>query len=159
MTLPSHSVETYAARRTEGKPPREIKRCLKRAITREIYRLLEATPRSLTNPNTRLDDRSIFVEAIADEVTTPACGWLPMGRPGLGSGVGDPHQMAPEFAARLAVQFFQDRIEGDLPDVTGRPTGAHEDLPVGDVSHEVNWGARSESAPPVRGTHRHIHTQ
>ena len=34
--------KAYAARRTlEGKTPREIKRCLKRAIAREIYRLLE----------------------------------------------------------------------------------------------------------------------
>ena len=34
---------TYAARRTqEGKTPREIKRCLKRAVAREIYRTLEA---------------------------------------------------------------------------------------------------------------------
>jgi transposase len=34
---------TYAARRTaEGKTRRDIKRCLKRAIAREIYRLLEA---------------------------------------------------------------------------------------------------------------------
>jgi transposase len=35
--------KAYALRRTaEGKTPREIKRCLKRAIAREIYRLLEA---------------------------------------------------------------------------------------------------------------------
>ena len=35
--------KSYAARRTaEGKTPRDIKRCLKRAIAREIYRLLEA---------------------------------------------------------------------------------------------------------------------
>ncbi len=33
--------KTYAARRTqEGKTPREIKRCLKRAIAREVYRLM-----------------------------------------------------------------------------------------------------------------------
>lgn len=40
-----HHPETraYAARRTaEGKTTRDIKRCLKRAIAREIYRLLEA---------------------------------------------------------------------------------------------------------------------
>jgi transposase len=40
-----HHPETkaYAARRTrEGKTPREIKRCLKRAIARQIYRHLEA---------------------------------------------------------------------------------------------------------------------
>lgn len=40
-----HHDETkaYTARRTaEGKSPREIKRCLKRAVAREIYRLLEA---------------------------------------------------------------------------------------------------------------------
>lgn len=37
------TTKTYAARRTaEGKSPRDIKRCLKRAIAREIYRLLEA---------------------------------------------------------------------------------------------------------------------
>ncbi|MET9023977.1 IS110 family transposase [Actinopolymorpha sp. NPDC004070] len=35
--------KAYASRRTtEGKTPREIKRCLKRAIAREIYRLLQA---------------------------------------------------------------------------------------------------------------------
>ena len=40
-----HHPETraYAARRTtEGKTRRDIKRCLKRAIAREIYPLLEA---------------------------------------------------------------------------------------------------------------------
>jgi transposase len=40
-----HHPETraYAARRTaEGKTGRDIKRCLKRAIAREIFRLLEA---------------------------------------------------------------------------------------------------------------------
>lgn len=35
--------KTYASRRTaEGKSPREIKRCLKRAVARQVYRLLEA---------------------------------------------------------------------------------------------------------------------
>lgn len=35
--------KTYATRRTqEGKSAREIKRCLKRAVAREIYRMLEA---------------------------------------------------------------------------------------------------------------------
>jgi transposase len=35
--------KTYAAKREkEGKSPRDIKRCLKRAIAREIYRTLEA---------------------------------------------------------------------------------------------------------------------
>ncbi|MGD8201890.1 transposase [Ornithinimicrobium sp. W1679] len=35
--------KAYAARRTqEGKTPREIKRCLKRAIARQIYRHLES---------------------------------------------------------------------------------------------------------------------
>ena len=38
-----HETHNYAARRTaEGKTPRDIKRCLKRGIAREIYRLLEA---------------------------------------------------------------------------------------------------------------------
>ena len=40
-----HHPETkaYAARRTtQGKTTREIKRCLKRAIAREIYRYLQA---------------------------------------------------------------------------------------------------------------------
>ncbi|MEO6712090.1 MAG: IS110 family transposase [Mycobacteriales bacterium] len=37
----------YIARRTaEGKTPREIRRCLKRYITRELYRALQATPAS-----------------------------------------------------------------------------------------------------------------
>lgn len=37
--------KAYAARRTaEGKTPREIKRCLKRAIARQLYRHLEHTP-------------------------------------------------------------------------------------------------------------------
>jgi len=44
---------TYAARRTaEGKTRRDIKRCLKRAIAREIYRLLEAHARAQTKVNT-----------------------------------------------------------------------------------------------------------
>lgn len=41
-----HDPETkaYLARRTaEGKSPREIKRCLKRALARQIYRLLESS--------------------------------------------------------------------------------------------------------------------
>jgi transposase len=47
--------KTYAARRTgQGKTPREIKRCLKRAVARQVYRLLEATPpadkRKITGP-------------------------------------------------------------------------------------------------------------
>ncbi len=44
--------KTYAARRTaEGKTPREIKRCLKRAIAREIYRLLETHARATVKIN------------------------------------------------------------------------------------------------------------
>ncbi len=31
-------------RRSEGKSDREIKRCLKRYVSRELYRLLEGTP-------------------------------------------------------------------------------------------------------------------
>jgi transposase len=43
---------TYAARRTtEGKSPREIKRCLKRAIAREIYRFLESHARATKKIN------------------------------------------------------------------------------------------------------------
>ena len=39
------ATKAYAARRTtEGKTPREIKRCLKRYIARDLYRLLEHTP-------------------------------------------------------------------------------------------------------------------
>ena len=38
------ATKAYAARRTaEGKSSREIKRCLKRAVARQIYRLLEAS--------------------------------------------------------------------------------------------------------------------
>jgi transposase len=38
------ATRAYAARRTaEGKTPREIKRCLKRYVARNLYRLLEAT--------------------------------------------------------------------------------------------------------------------
>lgn len=40
-------IKAYAARRTsEGKSQREIKRCLKRAIAREIYRVMEAHARA-----------------------------------------------------------------------------------------------------------------
>ena len=42
----AHDAETkaYAARRTaEGKSPRDIKRCLKRAVARQVYRLLETS--------------------------------------------------------------------------------------------------------------------
>jgi transposase len=46
------TTKAYAARRTtEGKTPREIKRCLKRAIAREIYRLLEAHARAAKQAN------------------------------------------------------------------------------------------------------------
>jgi hypothetical protein len=39
--------KVYAARRTaEGKSPREIKRCLKRAVARQLFRALEADARS-----------------------------------------------------------------------------------------------------------------
>lgn len=39
------TTQAYAARRTsEGKTPREIKRCLKRYIARDLYRLLENPP-------------------------------------------------------------------------------------------------------------------
>jgi len=38
------ATKTYASRRTaDGKSPREIKRCLKRAVARQVYRLLERT--------------------------------------------------------------------------------------------------------------------
>ncbi len=41
--------KAYAARRTaDGKTPREIKRCLKRAVARQVYRLLEASARAST---------------------------------------------------------------------------------------------------------------
>lgn len=43
------ATKAYAARRTaEGRTPREIKRCLKRAIAREIYRLLKTHARAAT---------------------------------------------------------------------------------------------------------------
>lgn len=46
--------KAYAARRTqEGKSAREIKRCLKRAIAREVYRLMEAHAASLTATTAR----------------------------------------------------------------------------------------------------------
>lgn len=39
--------QAYSARRTaEGKTPREIRRCVKRAIAREVYRVLEAQARA-----------------------------------------------------------------------------------------------------------------
>jgi hypothetical protein len=38
------ATRAYAARRTaEGKPPREIKRCLNRHVARHLVRILEAT--------------------------------------------------------------------------------------------------------------------
>lgn len=41
------TTKTYAARRTaEGKSPREIKRCLKRAVARQLFRALEGDARS-----------------------------------------------------------------------------------------------------------------
>ncbi len=40
--LPNAPTKTYTARRTrEGKSPREIRRCLKRMVARQLYRLLE----------------------------------------------------------------------------------------------------------------------
>ena len=46
------ATRAYAARRTaEGKTPREIKRCLKRYVARNLFRLLEATgPHPVTAP-------------------------------------------------------------------------------------------------------------
>lgn len=39
------TTQAYAKRRTtDGKTPREIKRCLKRYIARDLYRLLENPP-------------------------------------------------------------------------------------------------------------------
>lgn len=39
------TTQAYTARRTtEGKTPREIRRCLKRYIIRDLYRLLESAP-------------------------------------------------------------------------------------------------------------------
>lgn len=44
--------KAYAARRTaEGKSPREIKRCLKRAVARQVFRLLEASARHRADNN------------------------------------------------------------------------------------------------------------
>lgn len=40
----------YQRRRTEGKSPREIRRCLKRYITRQLYRQLENPPSPLDTP-------------------------------------------------------------------------------------------------------------
>ncbi len=37
------ATRAYAARRAEGKTPREIKRCLKRYLARRLFRILEAT--------------------------------------------------------------------------------------------------------------------
>jgi hypothetical protein len=46
------ATRAYAARRTaEGKTPREIKRCLKRYVARNLYRLLEATGPHPTGPS------------------------------------------------------------------------------------------------------------
>lgn len=43
----------YAARRTaDGKSPREIKRCLKRAIARQVYRLLETSAHAANHADT-----------------------------------------------------------------------------------------------------------
>jgi transposase len=45
------ATQAYATRRTtEGKTPREIKRCLKRYLARDLYRLLETQPNPLDNP-------------------------------------------------------------------------------------------------------------
>jgi len=42
------TTKAYAARRTaEGKTPREIKRCLKRAIAREVYRIMQTHAKSI----------------------------------------------------------------------------------------------------------------
>lgn len=47
------ATKAYAARRTkEGKTPRDIKRCLKRAIAREIYRLMQAHAKTEQRPRT-----------------------------------------------------------------------------------------------------------
>jgi hypothetical protein len=48
------ATQAYVTRRTtEGKTPREIRRCLKRYIARELYRTLTATPpATATTPTT-----------------------------------------------------------------------------------------------------------
>ncbi|ETZ96348.1 transposase IS116/IS110/IS902 family protein [Mycobacterium kansasii 824] len=47
------TTKAYAARRTaEGKTPREIKRCLKRAIAREVYRIMQTDAASITTIET-----------------------------------------------------------------------------------------------------------
>jgi transposase len=47
------TTKAYAARRTaEGKTPREIKRCLKRAIAREVYRIMQTHAQSITTTET-----------------------------------------------------------------------------------------------------------
>lgn len=44
------TTKAYAARRTaEGKTPREIKRCLKRIIAREVYRIMQTHATSITS--------------------------------------------------------------------------------------------------------------
>lgn len=49
ITRQRHDPDTreYTARRTEGKTPREIRRCLKRYVIRNLYRLLENPPQPL----------------------------------------------------------------------------------------------------------------
>jgi hypothetical protein len=43
------ATKAYAARRTaEGKTPRDINRCLKRAIAREVYRIMQTHAQSTT---------------------------------------------------------------------------------------------------------------
>jgi hypothetical protein len=47
------ATRVYAARRTaEGQSPREIKRCLKRAVARQVYRLLEKSACARTKNQT-----------------------------------------------------------------------------------------------------------
>lgn len=47
------ATKTYAARRTaDGKTTREIKRCLKRAVARQVYRVLETSARTGRNHST-----------------------------------------------------------------------------------------------------------
>ena len=78
------TTKAYAARRTaDGKTPREIKRCLKRAIAREVYRIMQTHAASVTSAERRLDrHRSILVLGQQSDSFFIRCQLIDEGHPG-----------------------------------------------------------------------------
>jgi hypothetical protein len=74
------TTRTYIARRTaEGKTPKEIRRCLKRYIARELYRTLTATITPTDHPALPLEKSEASNAAAmwsgSSPIPKPCCDW------------------------------------------------------------------------------------